>query len=848
MSTYFSTLTEIGEARFANATALGTKLDIAFMSVGDGDGTVPMPDRKQTKLVNEVRRAAVNQVFVDPHNANQLVIEQVLPESVGGWWVREFGVHDGDGNLLAVANCPPSYKPMVVEGSGRTQTIRMVLAVSGTANVELKIDPSVVLATRKYVDDLLAAAAGLTTFDLSAAYPPDSLGYVISNAVLNSPANRAALAKKPILLLGIGQSNGLGANSGGPNPASPLVKAWDAQAGGWGSSDYTMRPWTLHAPDGNAGCNNLTLALAHRLADETGRPVYIIMDARSGRPISEWVGDGKESERYAAARAKVEAALASPELTSQGITQIDAVLWMQGEADFLRSFDEYLADLKALVAQFRTETWCPKNTPILMGEMSDLHDRYEPKKAIQWLGGGIDPWVISVNSAGLETSDQTHFTGPDLWEFGYHRFYRALQTVPRTWHIPRSLWRNRDGVTAEMPGSNPKYGETVIYTESSIYAAGADRRPNYKGALAVGPGVYQGAGNGIAVGSTLTVTSPGCAVFGVGSSVSDIDCLVAGYSNTVSGRYSLAAGYSNTVTGKYACAIGRGHVVTEDYGTAFGGFTEYRTPRADPAVHQFGVSRDASKPRNALTLFESGLSLFGGSIDFKEDAKFSVGTPSQRASVIYAASATINTSSADLKLRRGELSPAEIAAWARVRTCIFQFLDAIAEKGADRARLHAGLIAQDVMRAFEAEGLDPTRYALFCADEIITEDFVTTTQPAMRQKLVIKPVTEIDIIDGRPVQVSRDVAVPEFTDVEVVDETGALVIDHDTGKPVTYRMPVMEETEEEVRTPVRRADGVRYGLRYTECLIFEAAYSRSRVEALEQDVDALRAQIARLMK
>ncbi|HDI5890495.1 TPA: phage tail protein, partial [Escherichia coli] len=123
------------------------------MAVGDGGGTLPTPDAKQTALVNEKRRAALNMLYIDPQNSSQIIAEQVIPENEGGWWIREVGLFDESGVLIAVGNCPESYKPQLAEGSGRTQTVRMVLITSSTDNITLKIDPAVVLATRKYVDD-----------------------------------------------------------------------------------------------------------------------------------------------------------------------------------------------------------------------------------------------------------------------------------------------------------------------------------------------------------------------------------------------------------------------------------------------------------------------------------------------------------------------------------------------------------------------------------------------------------------------------------------------------------------------------------------------------------------------
>ncbi|RAY88681.1 phage tail protein [Enterobacter cloacae] len=150
---FYTLLTDIGAAKLANAAALGVPLKITQMAVGDGGGVLPTPNAQQTKLVGEKRRAALNMLYIDPQNSSQVIAEQVIPETEGGWWIREVGLFDETGALIAVGNCPESYKPQLAEGSGRTQTVRMVLITSSTDNITLKIDPSVVLATRKYVDD-----------------------------------------------------------------------------------------------------------------------------------------------------------------------------------------------------------------------------------------------------------------------------------------------------------------------------------------------------------------------------------------------------------------------------------------------------------------------------------------------------------------------------------------------------------------------------------------------------------------------------------------------------------------------------------------------------------------------
>jgi phage-related tail fiber protein len=204
---FFGILTQAGENKDANAKALGLPLVLTELAIGDGNGNVPVPDRLRTSLVNQVRRQPINQISKDPNNANQIVIEQVIPENEGGWWIREMGLYDKDGDLIAICNCPPSYKPQLAEGSGRTQVVRMVLIFSSAATVQLKIDPSVVMATRKYADDAMLA---MMTAHESAADPHSQYatqpgevqffamstaptGYLKANGVAVSRATYAAL-------------------------------------------------------------------------------------------------------------------------------------------------------------------------------------------------------------------------------------------------------------------------------------------------------------------------------------------------------------------------------------------------------------------------------------------------------------------------------------------------------------------------------------------------------------------------------------------------------------------------------------------------------------------------------
>jgi phage-related tail fiber protein len=171
MSNYYTLLTATGKARLANTQALGQTLNLSELAAGDGGGAYVAPDESQTALKHQVWRGPINQIYVDSNNANWLVIEAVIPETVGGWTVREIGVFDDAGNLIAVGAYPETYKPQLAEGSGRDLYVRMILEISNTAQVELKIDPAVVLATRDYVDrtltpPLYAIAAAIANLQL----------------------------------------------------------------------------------------------------------------------------------------------------------------------------------------------------------------------------------------------------------------------------------------------------------------------------------------------------------------------------------------------------------------------------------------------------------------------------------------------------------------------------------------------------------------------------------------------------------------------------------------------------------------------------------------------------------
>lgn len=163
---FFTILTTVGQAKIANAVALGQQIQLTEMALGDGNGNPTTPAQTQTALVREVYREQLNQLSTDDANPNYVIAELVVPSAAGGWTVREVGLYDVDGDLLAVGNFPETYKPVLAEGASRDLVVRVIIEVSNASSVQLKIDPSVVLASRKWVVDqfLLRSkvAGGLT--------------------------------------------------------------------------------------------------------------------------------------------------------------------------------------------------------------------------------------------------------------------------------------------------------------------------------------------------------------------------------------------------------------------------------------------------------------------------------------------------------------------------------------------------------------------------------------------------------------------------------------------------------------------------------------------------------------
>ncbi|EAV1066152.1 phage tail protein [Salmonella enterica] len=190
---FYTLLTDRGMAKIASALADKKQIHLQKMAVGDGGGQYYEPTASQTNLRHEVWRGEMNTLTVAPNNPNWLIAELVLPEDVGGWYVREVGVFDDEGELIAIGKFPESYKPLLPGGCGKQVCIRLIMEVSNTTAVTLTVDPSIVLATRDYVD------ARLDEHEHSTNHPDATLtqkGFTqLSNATDSDDETKAATPK-----------------------------------------------------------------------------------------------------------------------------------------------------------------------------------------------------------------------------------------------------------------------------------------------------------------------------------------------------------------------------------------------------------------------------------------------------------------------------------------------------------------------------------------------------------------------------------------------------------------------------------------------------------------------------
>ncbi|WP_198689353.1 phage tail protein, partial [Xenorhabdus lircayensis] len=191
MSTkYFALLTHAGTEKLKKSAASGTKFEITHMAVGDGGGSLPTPNASQSQLINEKHRSEIDALTISHKESKQIIAEQIIPEGKGNWWIREMGLFDKDGTLIAVGNCADLYKP-----DSQEQAIRMDLTVSDSSLTDWISELLSGLATRRYVREKIKEHAE------SRDHPDANLqekGFVALSNAINSDSDTHAATPKAI--------------------------------------------------------------------------------------------------------------------------------------------------------------------------------------------------------------------------------------------------------------------------------------------------------------------------------------------------------------------------------------------------------------------------------------------------------------------------------------------------------------------------------------------------------------------------------------------------------------------------------------------------------------------------
>ncbi len=264
MSKFKSVVTALGQARIASAIESGKDVNITQLAVGDGNGSATTPSASQTALVHETYRLPLNSIKTDNKNANWIIAEAIIPASVGGFWMREMGLFSSEGELIAVSNMADSYKPTLEEGSGRTQTLRMVITVTDTDAVTLTIDDTLVIATEEYVNNLLAE------HEASRRHPDGTLtdkGFVQLSSAIDSASEVLAATPKAVKTVN-DNANGRLPSGGTAVAATKLATARKIAGVPFdGTADISIPPANVGAlPSGGTAVAATKLVTARKIA------------------------------------------------------------------------------------------------------------------------------------------------------------------------------------------------------------------------------------------------------------------------------------------------------------------------------------------------------------------------------------------------------------------------------------------------------------------------------------------------------------------------------------------------------------------------------------------------------
>ncbi|EFT8098451.1 phage tail protein [Campylobacter coli] len=148
-SEYYTILTKIGIAKFIAARASGNGINLKSFKLSS---KVILPSEEMQSLEEIVYEANISSKSVDESNPNYINLMCYVPSDIGGFEINAIGIYDEVGDLLAVGNLPRTYKPILKEGSAKELMIKIVMELSNAEEVILKLDPSVIMASRDYVD------------------------------------------------------------------------------------------------------------------------------------------------------------------------------------------------------------------------------------------------------------------------------------------------------------------------------------------------------------------------------------------------------------------------------------------------------------------------------------------------------------------------------------------------------------------------------------------------------------------------------------------------------------------------------------------------------------------------
>lgn len=809
-SQFFAILTKVGEAKQANADALGLPWKITHMAVGDANGTEPMPDRLQEALINERRRAPLNQLSVDPDNASMLTAEQIIPANEGGWWIREIGLFDEDGDLVAVANCAPSYKPQLTQGAGRTQIVRMSFIVTSAASVQLKIDPSVVLASRDwveksfqraiYVAPLTGAVQRAIVDRLGDRVSVMDFGAVGDGVADDTAALQAAVNSGRSVFVPKGTYR-LTATIAAPavmiyGEGTQSILKFDSI--GAGTDGLVFTP-TL--AEQTSGCRDLAILVAGTnggAAIKTPRSSIQYLTYRSKFHFSRLLISGAEKPASGTGQA-FETVTGWSVGISQGdawnveIYEVDGYSTYRADTDpaaqlastFIR-LDAENGMLTAHVGSITCSNWY---RGIEIGErcffqiqrfdIAHAHDGvYQTAEVLPFNESKLLDGNINAQRYGVL------FKNLGARQIGgviVRRHRKGWKGAAHDWH--GFYLEGCDGVWLTDCHAQPDESEGAFAGTQNAVSLKACGAVHVSGLIVGAPcdnGLLADNCTMLMANSTMTwQNTPGAALFRLANNTR----------TSTLGEYTLVSSFAGNVYaddgtigdsvqfhGRDVKPVGALPIY---YWRRPGSAADEKLWRAVAGPSNWGLqaSTDSESSNvNALLITRSGTTAIAFDIRATEtitralnpdaDNVRSSGSASKRWAQVYAGTATINTSDEREKEDIEDIPDAVLDAWASVSWLQFRFVDGV--------RTHAGLVAQRVKAAFEGAGIDPFKYGILCYDEWKEQ-------------------------------------------AETLDEEG------------------------QVLTPYKAA-GNRYGVRYEEAFALEVALQRRTTQRLEARLGALEAQ------